>query len=661
MDDFLRKIQLSTYAIEIYLKALGKFSHSYYELYSIIPKATIEQFNDCLNELIDVGLLVHLSSEKHDMVINYSALPPILPILNYYENINANLPNIKKSIQELMINTVNRIFQENKVIELDTVLKAFQEIKKDIDEDSIIQKQEVEDIVEGMEELKNVKKNVSDLHQDIKSITQTKFADLIKTINTIKANLIENIKKKETISLIEELFKEKLDNMVSDFTNNLHELIEKEFDEISKPIDNITDLIFQYRNDFKMLLLNMLTNFETNMNKIHELLKENNDNLSSAINNVENKIAENLNAILQNSINEVSSLNNPIQNVMKNYLQEISAAKKHLFNNIWMISSVTRINEAIQNLISNSKESLTIIIPHIENHIALEQFEKIASNLKIKITSSEAHTNSIVKSFKNITNILYRNYQNENLIILKGDNSRFFLGIIQGSKDPLDDFVGIGSNFKPLIELFDPLINNIWEKSYSDTFHATQVVTHEFSKTTPTKTLTTAKPIIKMEVQSEKIDKKPRKIEKKEKKPPVTVPSQIQEIPKDDKRVIKSRSKETAVSITPKPQITDLKQKLKEKIDFIAEAQPQADDKAAVEINNAFGTLILKLNNIKGDEFGKELQDIADLILEKKGFSVTLHKIRSIINKFKEKLTLLDANDKREILENIENWKKKLF
>ena len=67
------------------------------------------------------------------------------------------------------------------------------------------------------------------------------------------------------------------------------------------------------------------------------------------------------------------------------------------------------------------------------------------------------------------------------------------------------------------------------------------------------------------------------------------------------------------------------------------------------------------MNNIKGDEFGKELQDIADLILEKKGFSVTLHKIRSIINKFKEKLTLLDANDKREILENIENWKKKLF
>ena len=67
------------------------------------------------------------------------------------------------------------------------------------------------------------------------------------------------------------------------------------------------------------------------------------------------------------------------------------------------------------------------------------------------------------------------------------------------------------------------------------------------------------------------------------------------------------------------------------------------------------------MDNIKGDKFGKELQDIADLILEKKGFSVTLHKVRSTINKYKEKLSLLDDNDKRDILENIQSWKKKIF
>ncbi|UCC21238.1 MAG: hypothetical protein JSV62_08170 [Promethearchaeota archaeon] len=51
MDDFLRKLQFSEYSIEIYLKSLGKFTRSYYELYSIVPKASEEEFNNCLNEL----------------------------------------------------------------------------------------------------------------------------------------------------------------------------------------------------------------------------------------------------------------------------------------------------------------------------------------------------------------------------------------------------------------------------------------------------------------------------------------------------------------------------------------------------------------------------------------------------------------------------------
>ncbi|MFX1308968.1 MAG: hypothetical protein ACFE8C_04660, partial [Promethearchaeota archaeon] len=533
MDDFLRKIRLSEYAIEIYLKSLGKLPRSYYELYKIVPKATQEEFNECLNELIDAGLLTQISSKTQDTLKSYSVLPPILPILNYYDNINANLPNIKNSIKELMINSVNRIFQENKMIELDTILKAFQEIKKDIDEDSIIQKQEVEDIVENMEELKKIKKEISDLQKNIKSITQTKFADLIKIINTLKTDLIGSIKKKEIIALIEQLFKERLDNMVMDFTNNIHDLIETEFDNKSKPIEDILDSIFQYRNDFKMLLLNMLTNFETKMNKIYDLLKENYENLSSLVKNVEINVSEKLDSILQNSINEVSSLNKPIENVMKNYLQEIRTTNISLFTNVQIINSVTKINEAIQNLILNSKENLTIIIPHIENHLALEQFKTIARNLKIKIVSSEAHTNSVVKTLKTIKNIIYKTYQNDNLIILKGDNNQFFLGLIQESMDPLNDFIGIGSTFKPLTELIQPLINNIWENAYSDTFHAAQIVKPELLKITPTKPLTTAKPIIELKLQSEEIIKKPKKIEKKKIKPPITIPSQMQEVPKN--------------------------------------------------------------------------------------------------------------------------------
>ncbi len=670
MDDFLRKLQLDENAIEIYLKSLSKFPLTYYELYSIVPKATLEEFNKSISDLLDAGLITQQPSKKQETITQYLTLPPILPILNYYNNININLGDIKNSIQELMINSVNEIFQENKTIELDSIMQTFQEIKKDIDEDSIIEKQEIEDIVEGMEELNMVKQKLSVLHQKIISITQTQFADLIKTLNSLKNGIIENINsmefkkhKEEIISLIEQQFKEKLENMVKDFINNLHELIEKEFDETGKPVENSTDLIVQYQNDFKMLLLNMLSNFETKMNKIHDLLKENQENLFAKMKNLEIKIAENLNAIIQNSINEVSNLNRPIENVLKNYLQEISTVDKDLFNNVWIISSVTKINETIQHLLVNSKENLTIIIPYIENHLALEQFDNITGNLKIKIASSEAHTNSMVKNFKNIKNIIYRTYQNKDFVALKGDNKQLIIGVIQDSKNPLDDFIGIGTTFDPLIKLLDPLIQDVWENAYTDTFHGTQMAKTQPSMTTTTtpKALTTARPIVSTKLDSNKIVNKSVNIKSKETKPTITIPSKIQEIPKNDIRSIKSQTTQTPSPTSSKPQITDLKQKLQEKIDFISVAQPKVDDEAGILINNAFTNLINKLDNIKGDEFGKELQDIADLILEKKGFSVTLHKVRSTINKHKDKLSLLDSNDKKEILEDIQSWKKKIF
>ena len=670
MDDFLRKLQLSENAIEIYLKSLRKIPLTYYELYSIVPKATPEEFNKSLSELLDAGLLTQQPSKKQETITHYLSLPPILPILNYYNNINVNLGDIKNTIQELMINSVNEIFQENKTIELDSILQTFQEIRKDIDEDSIIQKQEIEDIVEGMEELNIIKQKLSVLHQKIISITQTQFADLIKTLNSLKNGIIENINsmefkkhKEEIISLIEQQFKEKLENMIEEFINNLHELIENEFDKTGKPVENSTDVIIQYQNDFKMLLLNMLSNFETKMNKIHDLLQENQENLFAKMKNLEIKIAENLNAIIQNSINEVSNLNRPIENVLKNYLQEISTVDKVLFNKVWIISSVTKINETIQHLLVNSKENLTIIIPHIENHLALEQFENITGNLKIKIASSEAHTNSMVKNFKNVKNIIYKTYQNKDFVALKSDNNQLIIGVIQDSKNPLEDFIGIGTTFEPLIKLLDPLIHDILEKAYSDTFHGTQMAKTQPSMTTTTtqKALTTARPIISTKLDSNKVVNKPTKIENKGTSPTVTIPSKIQEIPKNDIRSTKSQTTQTPSSTSHKPQITDLKQKLQEKIDFISVAQPKADDEAGIQINNAFTNLINKLDNIKGDEFGKELQNIADIILEKKGFSVTLHKVRSTINKHKDKLSLLDNNDKKEILEDIQSWKIKIF
>ena len=64
MEAFLRKLQLSESAIKIYLKSLGKTPLTYYELYSIVPKVSTNEFKEIVNDLLNSGLLLQQEKKK---------------------------------------------------------------------------------------------------------------------------------------------------------------------------------------------------------------------------------------------------------------------------------------------------------------------------------------------------------------------------------------------------------------------------------------------------------------------------------------------------------------------------------------------------------------------------------------------------------------------
>ena len=86
MEELLKNIQLSDRAIKLYLRCIGQEPLSSFELYSILPNISQEEFSDILKELIDAGLFVPVKRQKSDLLMQYLALPPIKPILNYYSN-----------------------------------------------------------------------------------------------------------------------------------------------------------------------------------------------------------------------------------------------------------------------------------------------------------------------------------------------------------------------------------------------------------------------------------------------------------------------------------------------------------------------------------------------------------------------------------------------
>lgn len=659
MDDFLKQLQLSKDAIKIYKESLGRPPLTYYELYySLVPNLSSEDFANVINELTERDLLIQIIPQKPEVLLHYLAIPPFTPILNYYSNIHANLTNIQDAISGLLSNSLNQILNESKNLDLDALNSHFDEIKNDYIENSIIQKQDGKEVLEEFENIKsNLKKSLSNfklekshLHDKISDVTQIQFSELIHNMTRIKAIFIDNmksleLKKKEAgvLAVIENLFKDEIPKVLEELISTTDKLIEKEFQDFEEsinkkmiePLNNHIDNAIQSGNDFNILYLNALSNFEKNMNQIQVAIKDDRENLANDLKKVENLILENINDIVKDSMDQVSGFSEPIENIMKQFLEENLASYKKGINDVWLINSRIKINEEIINLISNSKEDVIIIVPKLENYLKIEQFNTVPENLKIKIVSSDPHTNSLVKSFKEIPNLEFRSTKNENIIALSGDDNHININVVKDSKDVLNDIVGIGCNYKPLINVFSRIINAIWvaaEPDYGRPIKKAQPIPSPIEKKMPPEKLPSAAPVkqqIKTEIQQVAASTEPQTIISEEES-------------------ISPEKIEPAVQ----PQMSG---------DFISQIHPKAGDQAAMIINTALNMLLSKLNVVKGEEFSKELQDVSDIILERKGFSVTLHSVRNMINKYKDVDSFLNEEEKREIFEEIESWKQRLF
>ena len=656
MEDFLKQLRLSDNATKIYLKCLGKTPLSSFEIYSIVPSLSQEEYSETINELLELGLMVPIQTEDTNMLITYLFIPPFNPIITYIANINANLESIKNQLHQLMAKTLKSTIEKNNLLELDTVFKATQDTKKDIEEEVIIQKQDVEDIVQGMENINIFSEALKDLHQRIKGVTQTEFSNLIKVVTKIKDEILIQLeylelkKHEDSVKkLIERIFEQQSKDLIKDFTSRLHELIETEFKSTRESLDNVMKSVFQFRDDFKMLLVNTVNNYEQKLNSIIDLIKKKNGGLSKDLKQFEKLILDNFEVVIKNSVDSVAALNDPIDKVMKNYFHSYVSPEKIKLSNLWFINSISRVNENIINWIAKSRREILIILPKLETQISIDSFKSIDGKVKIRIASSEAHTNSFVKNLQSIKNLEYRMLKNDDIVILKADESFILMGILNlGSQDPLNDFIGFATNHPSYFGLLNKFIQSIWERGSTELYQAPHSISSKVEDISPPKPLQTS-PIKKIQ-------------------PSIEVPDHIKSSAKDlntSKRVVvksplQKKTSQTAEPVLPKAN-TDLTTKLQQQVDFVTKAQPKPGDEAGIMINNAFNDLAKKLDKINGEDFSEELQEIADLVLEKKGFSVTLHKLRSTINQYKMFVNPLTKENIAQIKQDFEEWKAKIL
>ena len=652
MEDFLNKVQLPENAVKIYLNCIGELPLTKNEVKLMVPDLDENQFLGAFQELLNIGIIIPIYPKNTKLLTHYIAIAPFNPIDQYYKNIKKNVEDIKKQLTIIFEKSLSEIFEKNELIELNSVYKAAQELRKDIEEDTIIQKQDVEDIVRGMEILRELNDILGELHSKIKGITQTEFTNLIKHFTQIESEIKDKVEakkgKRDLIESIESTFKDNFDKMVNEFTVKLHELIRKDFERGLESVNNVMNSTFQFRNDFKILLLNMINNFEIKMNSIIDIIKEKDEGLGDQKLEFKDLIIEELNKINEDSINSIISLNDPINKVIQDYLNKFNPSEKDQISQIYQVYSLQKVKSEITSFINSAQNELKIILPIIENFISIEEFKGVSKNLKIKLAASEAHTNSLVKNFKEIPYLEYRTLKNSSVIALQGDADHLIIGVIQAnSNDKLKDFVGFTTDFPPLVKLLEPVITSLWQIGSSEVVQTPKSVgiegnikvisDHLKTKTTPTQGSQSESLKTDAETQKPKLE--------------ITEEKTILDIKQPTESPVKIQKKAPSAEIPIKEEILQVS----------LNTQPEQGDQNTIMINNAFISLIDKLSSLKGTEFSEELEKIANLILEKKGFSVTLHKVRSVINQYKLNENPLNELDIKQILASIEDWKNHIF
>jgi hypothetical protein len=625
MEVFLNQMGLSEEATNLYLQSLGKNSLTFSEIYTMLPNIDLETFNKILEELKSSGLIIQVQPQKPGILMHYLPIPPISLILTYYSNIKTGLPGIIDQVKIVLANKLTQMFQaEDDDSGANVLISQFHEIKNDFEEDSMIQKQDLEDIIDEIKMFNDIKIKfiklqdiLTDFQKKLKSITQTQFAGLIQILTKIKTDISTQItelglKKNEApvLNIIEETFKVQLQTLVDEFSSNLNDLIEEELKNASTPIKEniegpIVEIIENTQNlqdELKTLGTNLFNNFESKMERIYQLVGD--------LSKIQDQIIENVNDVIQGSMEQVSSLNNPIENTLENCIKVINASDALKVENLWLINSEVKLKEEILSIFLNSKNQINMIVPKLETFIDNQQLQNLSAGLNAKIASSDHETNSLVKSLTAIKTVNFKHLDNQNIVAASGDNSRLVMGIVRlESKDPLKNFIGIGTDNQILINILRPIIDTTLG-AVAPSAASTPVAAAPKPKTMLTPT--------------------PR---------PSIVPPPIPQIPPPSQEIPGRKPSQGIQS----------------------SIQPQAGDKVGSMINAAFNAVLQQLDTFKGSQFGKALQEVTDVVLENKGYSVTLHNIRTWVNNYKMNEDLLTEQDKIDIREAIENWKQRLI
>ncbi len=673
MKEFLKILNLSDDAIDIYIECLtGKFL-TYNEIHSYKPNLSVEDFNIVINNLKEQQLLIEIKPKGSRILTHYMAIPPLIVLNNGLVQITKELSSKEKSALGKIENELSSIFQKQSKIELDKIYKDFQILQNAVNSDITAIKQELEVLVSDIDKESDFTEFLNKFEQELKNIINSELASIVIILLHLKAEFHEKIKALGITDKQWDALKNDIKNVlalgVHEKSQELNDIVTNEFSEIREIIGAKASNILKDRFEQKSIYLGILNLFKKEIDKLNKvvLLKKNNLelDLKSLQKSISAKMAESFQNLTKKSSATLGFIADFFHNILNDYYNENNL----IFDKFWPVNSKTKIFEDISNLLLSSRNFLLIVVPQIKDYIDIQKLEDSSNDLIIKIISSESHNNNVVKDITKKDNIEYLRLKNNNFIGISSDNSYAVIGVEQNAAtSELNNIIGFGTDYTPLIDLLQTIFSEKLEEAkppkeiqINDMFN--QII-ENINSIKGKKISEILKNILDIAFKMEGIslnildikllisklksiktplsdDLKEGVIEKIEALNKVFSKLELVPTPEFEPPPIKiSKSKTEAIT----SQTLKITEKEGEQIDIES-------------ISNLFDIFFEKMDNMSGKEVSKQIENVIDLSLKFQGYS-------SIVewkNELKSIDTVLDEPFREKIKSDFISWKQSIL
>ena len=653
----LSDIQLTEEEIKLYFLTTGRDAISLGEISLLIDKEK-DECKKIADKFVEKGLYkVIVGATPH-----YAPLPPYAALMKQLTTFNEYIKNIQEKAPAQLNESFSQLEATSKgVNELNEYTDFIRKLKERIDQQMALQKNEVDEAINVIGQIKNINDVISNLENDTKIIIEEQIEDIEKQFEEIK-NLISNNLKELHLGVISKTVHQIIDNVlnarmqiiVDGFNTKLISKIRTIMSDITKNVGSITDSSLKTGETLEETFSNITELFSKNVTYAEEKVKGISDQILQSFADLRNIFSTRVVNTLSEELLKILNRLEISQITTREFWDQAKKKSIMSMRDIWFIRSLEGARAHINEEIAKTKMRLLIVAPDI-SEINISLLQSLPKHVNIRIAThinpDDSEHVGAMQQLDGMQNVSYRNRVEHDLFGINRDYEEVILCILSKTEEGKEggmEIGGIGSIVQQHIKIFVPVLEEAWvtgQKTVAPAMRSSYV-----QKT---------QPVIQSTLLNEtnQINSISGNMRSQSSTPSIPI-SNIQ-----DKPIRSTKIDEIQVKAPDLDQISNMQTQPTPQKAFntsITNTSTPTPTPQGQSIREEFETLIENLDKKTGQELAEFLNNLRNRIQEEIGYVSILSPIANTITDLNQIPGLISLSDKQGFISRINFWKNKL-